>query len=62
MESPATSLFFSWIRNMMSVRRMGEKMADCGVLPPMTTRQMKNGASVKLKKRPLKDGKCRKQK
>lgn len=39
---------------------MGGKMAGCGVLQPMTTRQMKSGAFVKLKKRLLKDGKCRK--
>lgn len=48
MGSPATSLFCSWTRNMMTVRQMGGKMADCGVLQPMTTRQMKSGAFVKV--------------
>lgn len=33
---------------MMTVRQMGGKMADCGVLQPMTTRQMKSGAFVKV--------------
>lgn len=48
MGSPATSLFCSWIRNTMNVHQMGGKMAGCGVLQPMTTRQMKSGAFVKV--------------
>lgn len=33
---------------MMTVHQTGGKMADCGVLQPMTTRQMKSGAFVKV--------------
>lgn len=33
---------------MTNVHQMGGKMADCGVLQPMTTKQMKSGAFVKV--------------
>lgn len=33
---------------MMNVHQMEETMADCGVLQPMITRQMKSGAFVKV--------------
>lgn len=33
---------------MMNAPQMEGKMADCGVLQPMTTKQMKSGAFVKV--------------
>lgn len=34
---------------MMSARQTGGKMADCGAPQPMTTRQMRSGASAKVR-------------
>lgn len=33
----------------MSARQTGGKMADCGVPQPTTTRQMRSGASAKVR-------------
>lgn len=41
---------------MMSARQTGGKMADCGAPQPMTTRQMRSGASAKV--RTAKVGPC----